>query len=81
MKKHHIEVWDYENKVEHCWPREPVKIDADAWCVQGEDGFRAFFWHGDLLVEAHGDDGHWWVAGCIHRHWLKEFKEVVNAIE
>jgi hypothetical protein len=81
LEKIQITVWDYENKIEHRWPKEPVKLEVDAWCVQGVDGFRAWFWHGDLLVEAHGDDGHWWVVGCLNKYWLKEFQEVVAAIE
>lgn len=35
----------------------------------------------DLLYEAHGDDGHWWLVGCMNKYWIKEFKEVVNSIE
>lgn len=57
------------------------KYDVEAWCVQGETGFLAFFIIDDMLYEAHGDDGHWWLVGRFHIHWLDEIKKVVSSIE
>ena len=59
----------------------PTRYEVDAWCVQGETGFRAFFYIGDKFCEARGDDGSWWLSGTMHKHWVKEFKAVVAAIK
>jgi hypothetical protein len=75
MKKTRITVWDYR------YTQPPKKYEVDAWCVQGETGFRAFFYVDNMLYEAAGDDGHWWVIFQMHEHWVKEFKEVVQSIE
>jgi hypothetical protein len=57
------------------------KYEVEAWCLQGQTGFVAYFYMGDTLYEAHGDDGHWRLVGRMHKHWLKELKETVNSIE
>jgi len=83
MRKCRIEVWDYENKMREQSPLRfrPKSYEVDAWCLQGETGFRAYFIRGDIIYTAYGDDGHWWVVGGMHKNWLDEFKETVNAIE
>jgi hypothetical protein len=76
MEKKKIVVWDarWETKT-------PKRYDVEAWCLQGELGFRAFFYVDDMLYEAAGDDGYWYVLYTMHKAWLNKFKEVVNAIE
>jgi len=91
MRKCKITVWDYDdrmhgisfplNKRERIKPRSPVKYEVEAWCVQGETGFRAYFFLGDQFCEANGDDGHWWLMSTCHKHWVKEIKEAINAVE
>jgi hypothetical protein len=82
-----ITVWDYYDVLHGKCPwhnSEHVdiqKYEVEAWCVQGETGFRAFFYLGDQFCEATGDDGHWWLLKTMHKHWVKEFKEVVEEIE
>jgi len=82
-KKIKITVYDYTDAI-HGGKKEvenPVKYEVEAWCLQGETGFRAFFYIDDMLCEAHGDDGHWWFVNRMHHHWLKELKETVKSIE
>ena len=81
MEKEPIVVWDYGHF--HHRKEEPVKLEVNAWCLQGTEGFLAYFFlpGSDLLYEAHGDDGSWTLVGCMHKHWIKELKEVVNSIE
>jgi hypothetical protein len=78
MKKEKITVWDYFGGG---ILQDPVKYEVDAWCLQGKTGFRAFFFlhDNDFLYEAEGDDGHWWIVRRMHKHWIKEFKKVVNS--
>jgi hypothetical protein len=79
INKTKITVYDYGTFTHH--RTEPIVYkDVDAWCLQGETGFLAFFIIDDTLFEAHGDDGHWWVAGRMHTHWIDELKEVVMSI-
>ena len=86
MNQCQITVWDYYD-VQHGgspYQREalePVKYDVEAWCLQGDEGFRAFFIINETLYEAHGDDGHWWLVGRMSIYWLEEYKKVVDAIE
>lgn len=85
-KKRKITVWDYDDSAHGSTPcrkelAKPVRYDVEAWCVQGETGFLAFFIKDDMLYEAHGDDGHWWLIGRFHIHWLDEIKKVVSSIE
>lgn len=85
MRKCKITVWDYTDAVHggRYIPKDwkPVKYEVEAWCVQGETGFRAYFYTDDGFCEAHGDDGHWWLVGRCHKHWVKEIKEVINAVD
>ena len=82
-----ITVYDYHGAMNGCapWHYKPGnhvdKYEVNAWCVQGEEGFRAFFFIGEMLCEAHGDDGHWWLIGVMNKHWLKEFQSVVASIK
>ena len=86
MRQCQITVWDYYD-VQHGgspYQREvlePVRYDVEAWCLQGETGFRAFFIINETLYEAHGDDGHWWLVGRMNVHWLKEYKETLDAVK
>jgi hypothetical protein len=85
-EKQKITVYDYTDAIHGgqipVTEQEDVKkYEVEAWCLQGETGFRAYFYIDDMLCEAHGDDGHWWLIGRMHKHWLAEFKETVNSIE
>lgn len=86
MKTRRITVWDY-NGVSigkgHNGPalEQPIKFEVDAWCLAGETGFIAYFILEDILYEAHGDDGHWWLSNTMSIHWLPELKKVVQSIE
>lgn len=85
--KRKITVYDYYDAIHGSCPwhnnelENPVKYEVEAWCVQGETGFRAFFYIDDKFCEAHGDDGSWWLVSTMNKYWVKEFKEVVNSIE
>ena len=87
MEKVKITVYDHHDAIHGSAPwhydkdKEPVKYEVDAWCVGGETGFRAFFYIDDLFCEAHGDDGFWHLIGRMDKHWVKEFKSVVNSIK
>lgn len=76
MEKIRITVWDYRYD-----SKPPKRYEVDAWCFPGEYGFRAFFYHGDLLFEAAGDDGHWFIIHTMHKDWVNQFKEFVSQIE
>ena len=60
---------------------DPEIIEANAWCVQGETGFLAFFFHEDHFCIATGDDGHWYVIDVMDKHWVKEVKDVMEMVE
>jgi hypothetical protein len=77
MKKHRIKVWDHKNSR----TAPPGKFEVDAWCVGGATGIIAYFVQDGTLYEAHGDDGHWWLVGEMHYHWLEKIQEVVAAVE
>lgn len=80
MKKHKIDVWDYNNTVHGGRiAKEPVKYKVDAWCVGGDEGIRAFFFIDEYFCVAEGDDGHWWIISVCHVDWLEEIKEAINA--
>ena len=67
--------WNYK-------PGEHVdKYEVNAWCVGGEEGIIAFFFIGNTLCEARGDDGHWWLLGTCHKDWLKQFQNTVVSIK
>ena len=72
MEKEPIVVYDYGTVLHP--KKEPVKLEVEAWCLKGTEGFRAYFFlpNSDLLYEAHGDDGHWWLVGCMNKYWLKD---------
>lgn len=81
MRKCKIVAWDYDYKITKEYPKkEPKGYEVEAWCVQGEEGFRALFILGDEIVEASGDDGHWWITGSFHTDWLSEFSDMVQAM-
>lgn len=35
----------------------------------------------DIVHLLGGDDGHWWVMGTYHKHWLPTIKELLNVQE
>jgi hypothetical protein len=79
MKLCRITVYDYDDKDDDM--AEPTEYKVKAYCLQGETGFRAWFINPNnkkQVIEAHGDDGHWWVIGTFSKHWLKEYKETLN---
>ena len=89
MRKCKITVWDYHNRMHGSTNRcmceitdfTPVKYEVEAWCVQGESGFIAYFYVDDMFCVANGDDGHWWLMSTCHKHWVKEIKEAMNAVD
>ena len=89
MSTHRITVYDYEgisvgapqHMREEYRQKEPLKYEVDAWCLGGEEGFRAWFIIGDTFYEAAGDDGHWWLVGTMNAYWVAKFKETVASIE
>jgi len=87
IEKIKITVWDHHDAIHGSAPwhyrddHSPVKYEVEAWCLQGETGFLAYFYIDDMLCTAHGDDGYWHLIGCMNKYWLKEMKEVVNSIE
>lgn len=86
MRQCEIVVWDYCDARHGGNPSQgmdtdPVKFEVNAWCLQGETGFRAFFIIDETLYEAHGDDGHWWLVGRMNVYWLEEYKQTLDAVE
>jgi hypothetical protein len=86
MRKCEITVYDYNDAIHgRTFGRpsleNPVKYEVEAWCVGGDEGMKAFFFVGDMLCMADGDDGHWWLVDTCHKHWLKEIKEAINAVK
>lgn len=89
MRKCKITVYDYYNRMHGGTNRcvcetenhVPIKYEVEAWCVQGNTGFKAYFYIGDLFCEANVDDGHWWLMSVCDKHWVKEIKEAINAVE
>ena len=84
--KQKITVYDYTDAIhggrtQVTRQKDVGRYEVEAWCVQGQTGFRAYFYIGDTLCEAHGDDGHWWLVGRMDKHWLSELKETINSIE
>lgn len=77
--KRRITVYN-EGRDRPIFPGLPFKVEVDAWCVGGEEGIIAFFFHGRYLCEAHGDDGHWWLSGYMDMYWTKAFKNAVAEI-
>jgi len=74
MHKRNITVYQY-NRFKQSLVKE---FKVNAWCVQGETGFLAFFLNGNYFYIAAGDDGHWWVIHEIHKNWIPEIKEVMK---
>lgn len=89
MRKCTIRVYDYSNarkgaSAVHYDKDNPPPIkyfDVEAYCVGGAEGVHAYFYKGDTLYEAHGDDGHWWLVGVIHLDWLKEMIDALKTLE
>ena len=82
MRKCRITVYDYSDKhYNKDNPLEVKRFDVEAFCVGGDEGVRAYFYQGDLLYEADGDDGHWWLGGVISCGWIKEMIEALRAVE
>jgi hypothetical protein len=89
MRKCTITVYDYSNArhgadarhYDKNNPPEVKKFDVEAFCVGGNEGVKAYFYQGDLLYEADGDDGHWWLTGVIHCDWLREIIDALKAVE
>jgi len=78
MEKTRIKIYNYHSghSIMHpIRPNEKPKVyDVEAYCVGGEEGVFATFEHPSFppncIGYAQGDDGHWWFAGLINRHWL-----------
>ena len=89
MNTHRIKVYDYDGSRFGSMPwhkqmyldKEPHAFEVDAWCLGGEEGFRAWFIVDGTLYEAHGDDGHWWLVSTMSTHWIAKLKETVASIE
>jgi hypothetical protein len=85
IKKTSIVVWDYSYSCQFCGTfdeyKPPKKLEVDAICVGGEFGIMAYFFLDNMLYEAHGDDGHWWVSWKCHKDWLGKIKEAVSSLE
>lgn len=84
MRKCNITVYDYNDAIHgrpFKWSENPVKYEVEAWCVGGSEGIKAFFFIDNMLCMADGDDGSWWLVDSCHKDWLREIKEVINAIE
>jgi len=66
---------------------EPHLYQVEAWCVDGDEGIYAFFYlpnrpdQKDILWEAAGDDGNWWVIGAFHVAWVGEIIEALQAAQ
>lgn len=84
MRKCKITVWDHEDNVHghgHT-PKDhkPAKYEVEAWCVNGDEGIKAFFFLDDTICMADGDDGHWWLVDRFHMHWIHDIEKAVHAI-
>jgi len=85
MRKCNITVYDYYDARHNSSPShydkenppEVIRYDVDAYCVQGDEGFRAFWIQDDQLYTAHGDDGHWWLNSVMAAHWAPEMAEAL----
>jgi hypothetical protein len=77
LTKRRIKVNDY--RTPYTLPNKGIEVDA--WCVSGNDGVFAFFFHGKSLYMAGGDDGHWWVVDHMDKAWTREFKKTVAEID
>jgi len=53
---------------------------VNALCVEGDEGFLAFFYVNEMLHIASGDDGDWKLIFVMRQNWVKEFKRVVSCI-
>jgi len=86
IEQNKIVVWDYHDAIHGSAPWHyrndfiPVKYEVDAWCLGGKDGIHAFFFINDLLCEARGDDGHWYLLGRMSADWLPKLKEVITSV-
>jgi hypothetical protein len=75
MRYCNIKAYDYRDK------DNITEYYVCAVCVQGDTGFRAWFPdpdNPDMIMEASGDDGHWWITGEFAGHWLPEMVEAIN---
>jgi len=81
-----ITVWDHADRLHgsalppSMIKHSPVRYDVEAWCVGGVEGVRAYFIIGDLLYEADGDDGNWWLVSVCHKDWLKSVLEALTGL-
>lgn len=76
-----ITVYDNDNILDTNRGGMPRKLTVNAVCVGGDDGVRAYFPHPDkvnLMCEAGGDDGHWWMIGTIGNDWVEE---IINGLK
>lgn len=57
------------------------EVEADP--VAGETGIFAVFPHPNspnYIAYAQGDDGHFWLAGLFHKHWLPDIIKQFQAV-
>jgi hypothetical protein len=88
MRKCKITVFDYSDAVHGSapWhydknnPPKVVEYNVEAWCVQGDCGFLAYWIKGSTLYTAYGDDGHWWLNRTMDAHWLPETVDALKAL-
>ena len=89
MNKQKMTVYDYCGQRNGVSPHQAQRIGdhyevkefhPEAYVVGGEDGVRAYWIEGDIMYEAHGDDGHWWLVSTIHKFWVGGMMEALAEI-
>ena len=80
MRKCKIKVYDYKNVLRGNTDPSIKVYEVEAWCVQGDTGFKAMFLYDRFIVEAEGDDGHWWISSTFDKHWMKEVADMNQAM-
>lgn len=86
METTKITVWDYHGARNGAAPwhyqkgTDAFKFEVDAYCVGGKAGVRAFWKEGDIMYEAHGDDGYWYLVGVISVYWVPGMIESMTEV-
>lgn len=81
--KARIQISDDDNRlglVAH-WEHKQGKskmLETDAYCVAGECGILAFFFHDRLFCIASGDDGFWRLIYVASRDWFESIHDVMR---
>ena len=58
-------------------------MTVEAVCVQGKTGFKAWFpdpKNVKSIIQAAGDDGHWWIENEFDSHWLPEIASKIQLV-